>query len=1016
MRTTLNEVFARIAGSFSVPAIHRLETAFGGGKTHTLIACTHIAFKGRQLQDVTADLIDSSLLPEPGSVAVVGVSGDEIPVHKPQGTSLVPYTLWGEIAYQMGGEELYSQVEAEASSYAAPGKTYFDKVLGGRKALIMLDELAQYAARLDAARSDGASQLSAFLMALHGYARNNPGIAIVLTLASASDAFARQTERLAQLISQVRGEKVSEDDALGIGERAVRSVASVVARDAVQVIPVHGTEISSVLAKRLFVSIDRQVARAVADEYMQMYRRNSESLPDEASSEDFRDRMVATYPFHPTLVDFLNRKLAVAENFQGTRGVLRVLALAVRSLWEKKQAVPMIHACHLDLRSDRVVNEILGRTGSSDLMFVLNADVGSVDTGSLEGRRSNAEMADLRNPHPQGFPMYEYTWKTVFLHSLVGRSEGVESNILGLTESEALFATSFPGLTPPQVRTALEEISASAFYLRFDRGKYFASEEPTINSVLARIRRSIRTEDVRALLNGTARKIIKGSGSFHVEHDVLLPEHVPDSKNRPILGVVPPHAESVDVEAIITTVGSNRPRIQQNTVILLVPETVSVKKDIEQLELHREHPTRLSEARQRLEELARQVRAIRLLVEDPQRYGVNPAHLETSDFRQRQSERENALLTQVATAYTRFFYASASGSIIHRDIRTAGGEGGIPFFELIRNTLIENDELLTSQHTTQADLMNMQQLVFRHRDVISLQDMLNNLYCLRNWPMLESPEVLEQIVRAGVQKGVWCVFRMGGSTSDRPEEFYYEKNEVSMSVTLLKGDYSLISVQGTKQRGWMDPVRPKVDLRRAIGEVMRHASVARVNDVIRILMERYEGISDQDILGAMQDLVKDSWLIAYRGELEPLEKPQLMHGSDADWYVPDDDDVLLTRDEARRKGWLGELGEEEREERLSFTGYEAVKRLKPLVHRLGAIYSRGAKTTINGLGLDEIVLPDGGTLTVRLHEVTPQSMKALEELFEVLGAILQYAELRDGYIEIRAVDDGCPLVHELKNE
>lgn len=414
LRTTLNEVFARIAGDFSIPAIHRLETAFGGGKTHTLIACTHIAFRGRELQDVTEGLIDADVLPEPGSVAVVGVSGDEIPVHKPQGEDLVPYTLWGEIAFQIGGEELYSQVAAEAGSYAAPGRTYFDKVFGGRKVLIMLDELAQYAARLEAARPDGASQLSAFLMSLHGYARNNPGISIVLTLASAADAFARQTERLAQLISQVRGKEVSEDDALSIGEEAIRSVASVVARDAVQVIPVHGSEIASVLAKRLFVSIDRQIAQRTADEYMQMYRRNSEALPDEATSEGYRERMIANYPFHPTLVDFLNNKLAVAENFQGTRGVLRVLALAVRSLWQKNEAVPMIHACHLDLRSDRVLNEILGRTGSSDLMFVLNADIGSVDTANLEGGRSNAETADARNPHPEGYPLFEYTWKTVF--------------------------------------------------------------------------------------------------------------------------------------------------------------------------------------------------------------------------------------------------------------------------------------------------------------------------------------------------------------------------------------------------------------------------------------------------------------------------------------------------------------------------------------------------------------------------------------------------------------------------
>ncbi|MGB4183233.1 MAG: DUF499 domain-containing protein, partial [Dethiobacteria bacterium] len=532
--SVLAEVFGRLAGDLTVPAIHRLETAFGGGKTHALIAAAHIAYKGTELQDVTANILPRKYLPEPGSISVVGIGGEEIEVHKPRGEALVPYTLWGEIAYQIGGEELYREVEADVSSYAAPGKTYFEKVFDGRRVLIMLDELAQYAARLEAARPDGASQLAAFLMALHGYARNHAGIAILLTLASATDAFNKQTQRLAELVSQVRGDEVSEDDALGIGEKAVRGVTSVVARDAVQIIPVQASEISSVLAKRLFVFVDRDKAHAVVDEYMEMYTRNSAFLPEEATSTYFKDRMLASYPFHPTLVDFLNNKLADAENFQGTRGVLRVLALVVRSLWEKQQQVPMIHTCHLDLRAERVVNEILGRTGSSDLLFILNADVGGVDTGTLEGGLSNAEMADRKNPHPQGYPLYEYTWKTVFLQSLVGREEGIESKILGITEPEALFSVSFPGLTPPQVRKALEAISETAFYLRFEQGKYYANENPTINSVLARIRKTVQGDQIENLLQTAARKIIiEDQGPFHVEHDVTQPEHLPDDKNKP---------------------------------------------------------------------------------------------------------------------------------------------------------------------------------------------------------------------------------------------------------------------------------------------------------------------------------------------------------------------------------------------------------------------------------------------------------------------------------------------------
>ncbi|TEB09088.1 ATP-binding protein [Pelotomaculum propionicicum] len=1010
LRLTLAEVFGRIAGDMTVPAIHRLETAFGGGKTHTLIACTHIAYKGKELLDIIPDILEPKLLPDPGSVAVVGVAGDEIPVHRPKGNDLVPYTLWGEIAWQIGGEALYREVEDDANSHAAPGKTYFNKVFTNRKALIMLDELAQYAARLEAARPDGASQLAAFLMALHGYARNNPGIAVVLTLASATDAFAKQTERLAVLISQVRGEEVTEDDALGIGERAVKGVTSVVARDAVQITPVQAAEISSVLAKRLFTFIDRDAAGAAAEEYTRMYRRNSNLLPEEASSENFRGRMTATYPFHPTLVNFLNNKLANAENFQGTRGVLRVLSLAVRSLWQSRRAVPMIHACHIDLRSDRVVNEILGRTGSSDLMFILNADIGSVDTGTLEGGYSNAELADQRNPHPEGHPLYEYTWKTVFLHSLVGREEGINSKAFGLTESEALFCASFPGLTPPQVRTALEEINETAFYLRYEQGKYFASEEPTINSVLARIRKTLNTNQVNELLEATARKVITGgSGLFHIEHDVSLPEHLPDGKGRPVLGIVSLTAEAIDVQAMVTTKGVNKPREQQNLIFILVPETVAVKGTNE---LEGLFQTQAQEVRQRIDGIARQVKAMRVLVDKPQSYGVNPRRLEDADFKKRRAEREQALVTTISSIYTGLYYSSTGGHIVRKEIKTAGGEGGMPFIELIYDILKKDGEILTSQNTTQSDLLNLSKLFFDHSDSIILEKLRNNFCCVRSWPVLENPGVFDQIVRIGVQKGVWCVYRMGSEENVKPGEFYHQENEIPMGINLGDNGYGLITLQGAKQRGWTEgsKVEP-TKVREGVLYTVTKNSTATVQQVSEGLTEKYGEVPAADLDEAVVTLVRESRLYAIRGDQEQKEKPDLIHGAVAALYNPQPGDILITPAQAAERGWI--TG---RRQSYSLAGREGAEKVMPLLRRLGSIYNKGAKSTIETLDLADLELPQGGTLRLQLNNVTPASMKLLSELFEVLDGVIENGERTEVYLDIVNPDDNCILIRELKNK
>ncbi len=134
-------------------------------------------------------------------------------------------------------------------------------------------------------------------------------------------------------------------------------------------------------------------------------------------------------------------------------------------------------------------------------MAVLNADVGGPDSGAVGTGLSRAQLADRENPHPEGYPLYEYTWRAVFLHSLVGRSEGVKSNLFGIAEPDVLFSVSAPGMTPPQVAKALEKIADSALYLKFENGKYFASLEPTINGEIIPAEAALKKEMLLGLVS-----------------------------------------------------------------------------------------------------------------------------------------------------------------------------------------------------------------------------------------------------------------------------------------------------------------------------------------------------------------------------------------------------------------------------------------------------------------------------------------------------------------------------------
>ena len=1012
LKMVLQDVFARLAGDNTVPAIHRLETAFGGGKTHTLIACTHIGYKGSELKPFVSDLLPVDHLPEKGGVSVVGIAGDELPVHRPQGTTLVPYTLWGEIAFQIGGETLYRDVEEEAASFAAPGRNYFDTVLGNRKVLIMLDELAQYTARLTAANPDGGEQLAAFLMGLNGYARSNSNISVLLTLASATDAFASQTEQLATLLTKVVGQDVSKDAALGIGQQAIGSVTSIISRDATAVVPVQSSEISRVLAKRLFSEIDSTAAKDTATEYTTLYQKNISLLPDNATRADFKDQMIAHYPFHPTLINFLNNKLSVSENFQGTRGVLRVLSLAIRSIWQAQIHIPMIHTCHIDLRDARTVNEIIGRTGSGDLLPVLNADIGGADTEQIQGCSSNAQLADQKNPHPENWKMYEYTWKTIFLNSLTGRELGIESNIFGLTKQEALFSVAFPGLTPSQVSEALKEINNSAFYLRCNKGRYYASLEPSVNIAIAKIRRTLNTEELDSLLDATARKVVKADiKTFQIVHDVTAPEHIPDKKGKPVLSLVSLGASNLNVDDCVTYAGPNTPRVEQNLVFLLVPKTVLVKsQDYKQADLFISSADQAQKELRRLRELARTVLAMRKLISNPLNQGINPNKLDKDEFKSRFHERENALITSVSECYQYLWYPSANGQISCREIKTGGGEGGESILEQIRKTLRNEGEIVTAEHTTQSDLSNLRKLFFGQKDVVAIQEIRDNFCQLRKWPVLDSGNVLDHIIRRGTDKGAWYVFKMGNGESTKPSELYGQNvKELPLHINLSE-PYSLVTLQGANKRGWTDKqgIDPK-KVKKYVKQIVSEKQEAKVSDIVCDFKTKHGDVQDDAVEEAIAGIIQEGRLMACKQKIKEDEKPELISGAQAMFYKPASEDIIITKTKASENGWI-----RREDHAIHLSGHDSTEKIFPLMKRLGSIYQRGGLSDIDVLDISGMVLPGGGRLRIELTDVTPESMKNLGEFFEVIAGLVEKDNDTEIFLDINKPDDNCKFAGELR--
>ena len=1035
LKQTVSNVFRRIAGDQTVPSIQRMETAFGGGKTHSLIACVHIANMGNGIADVVSGILDPAFLPEPHTVKVVGIAGDEIPVSKIRGDKLIPYTLWGELAYQIGGEKLYRQVKDEAESQAAPGKHFLETVLGGSKVLIMLDELAQYAARLEAALPKrGADQLAAFMMALNGYAKTHAGIALVVTLAGSADAFARQTENLTKLLNQLGNVEYAPDDAVALAESASKGVTSVIMRDATAVTPVQANEISSVLAKRLFESIDKSATAdvvnqrlfesvdksrdtEVVDAYLEVYQKNPSMFPEEASSVRFRDRMLDNYPFHPTLIDFLNNKLAQAENFQGTRGVLRTLAMTVRSIWNKQEAIPLIHVSNIDMRNSAIVNELLGRTGSADLRQVLNADVGSVETGSLQGGLSNAQLADTRNPHPDGLPFYEMTWKVVFLNSLVGRTEGKNSKVFGISQQDAIFQLATPLLAPSQIRTALDEISESAFFLRYEDGKYYASVEPTINSILARIRQTIGRKQIEQKLKTVSDKLVTDFRCFHIEHDVRFPQDIPDTRETPTVAMISLSAEEINIKDMFQMKGDASPRIRQNTVLLLVPKTVNVTGlEEEQLQMAKDkfEPLRKDDARDRVNSIARQVLAIETLKARPDAYGVSAAMLKDPEFVEKERERSNALETVVAEMYNCLYYCGPTG-YERRELRTAGGEGGTSILMQIQQALTEAGMLIYAENA-RLGASNLKSLgnryFFKSDDKISCTDIRNSFLNYRSWPMIADMNTLETLLREGVGSGCWAAYKRSADPTDsRPAEFYSDKKPLPMTVQLLSGDYSIMTMAGAKKRGWTETdAVPNETIKESIRDVMSSSGAATVEDITRVVQSQHANATEEQVKENIRDILQSGGFSLYSGQAQQRSKPSEMVSSFGAYnHEIQGEEVLISRAEETERGWNSIA------RGMSLYGNEGAQKIQKLLGRIGSLYTRGgASSEIDTLDISDMKLPSGATLRVDIEGATPTDLKRLDEFFQILSDVVRFTDQTEAEIRISHPEDNCSLVKELK--
>jgi len=458
LKTLISEVFGRLTGVDTGSPVIRLETSFGGGKTHDEIAIWHIAKHGRLISGLDRFVNDITIIPDrPIQVAAIACQ-DLDPVngvlHEESGITV--HTLWGEIAYQIGGVEGYSLLKGSDEQKVSPGTVVIDKLTNQEPTVIILDEIAQYLRRAKAiavGNSDLAAQVVAFLFALMDSAATCSNIVFVYTLASTADTFGAETNDLREALqTSARQERVLS--------------------------PSTDIEIYNIVKQRIFTSIDEKAAKSAAQEYLQTYRASRINLPDSCKDANHAQILQSSYPFSPELFDLLTKKVASIQNFQRTRGALRLLAMVVRYLWQDPKAwIPMIHPHHIPIGIDEAVTgEFTSRLQRPLMRNPIQADI-----FNTEGKPAHAQVHD-RQWEAAGKPPFA-TWvaRTIFLHSI---NQGTAA---GIRRAELNLALLMPQVEISYLDPVLDRLTSVAWYLDIDPITTIArfKEEPSINKIIA---------------------------------------------------------------------------------------------------------------------------------------------------------------------------------------------------------------------------------------------------------------------------------------------------------------------------------------------------------------------------------------------------------------------------------------------------------------------------------------------------------------------------------------------------
>jgi len=560
----------RLLGQGGDPVV-QLQTNFGGGKTHSMLALYHL-FGGAapgELAGVDSVLAEAGVktLPKARRVVLVGnkISPGN-PVTKPDGT--VVRTLWGELAWQLGGPKAFARIAKDDESATSPGDVLRELFVEYGPGLVLIDEWVAYARQLHD-QSDlpagGFETQFTFAQVLTESAKLAKNCLLVVSLPASDTGGSPHTQADDVEVGGIRGRE------------ALDRLRNVVGRVESSWRPATAEEGFEIVRRRLFEPITGDLfkqrdltARGFAD----LYREKVAEFPPECRSADYEKRIQAAYPIHPEIFDRLYTDWSTLVKFQRTRGVLRLMAAVIHSLWEKGDRSPLILPSTIPIDDPRVQFE-LTRYLSDNWAPIIEKDV--------DGPNSLPLKIDAELPNLGKLSATRRVARTIYL----GSAPTASAAHRGIEDRQLKLGCVMPGETPEVFGDALRRLAAAATYLYQDGPRAWYGTQPTVTKLAEDLAEQLKRDPdkVAAELDAKLRADLKRSGDFARIH--ALPRSsadVPDDYEARLVVLSADHpyskesgnAAEVAAKAILESRG-NTPRLYRNTLVFLAADKVRLQ-------------------------------------------------------------------------------------------------------------------------------------------------------------------------------------------------------------------------------------------------------------------------------------------------------------------------------------------------------------------------------------------------------------------------------------------------------